>query len=132
MVARRAHNARSYIENRITKPKIRPVNRAFTGFLFSIEFYKITHFPSYPPPDIEKLMIFHQIEIIIENISYGGSMHMETNQKPRIKLNLEWVSNLVGEEYKQWRDGDVIIIESQTGTGKTHFMQNILWPDPIE
>lgn len=46
----------------------------------------------------------------------------------RIKLDLEWVSEIIGDEYKKWREADVIIIESQTGTGKTHFVQNILIP----
>ncbi|MDL2289445.1 DEAD/DEAH box helicase family protein [Clostridia bacterium OttesenSCG-928-F22] len=42
------------------------------------------------------------------------------------KLNLEWVTDIIGDDYKKWNEGDVVIIESQTGTGKTHFIKNIL------
>lgn len=36
------------------------------------------------------------------------------------KLNLQWVSNIVGDDYKnKWRKGDIVLIKAQTGTGKT-------------
>jgi len=42
------------------------------------------------------------------------------------KLNLKYVSEVIGEEYKQWNQGDYIIIDSQTGTGKSNFIINKL------
>lgn len=44
------------------------------------------------------------------------------------KLNLQWVSNIVGDDYKKWRKGDVVSIKAQTGTGKTWFVKNKLIP----
>lgn len=44
------------------------------------------------------------------------------------KLNLEWVSNVIGEDYKNWNKGDIVTIKAQTGTGKTHFITNKLIP----
>jgi len=38
------------------------------------------------------------------------------------KLNLKWVSDRIGEEYKNWKFGDVVKIHAQTGTGKTYFI----------
>ncbi|WP_270940896.1 DEAD/DEAH box helicase [Romboutsia lituseburensis] len=35
------------------------------------------------------------------------------------KLNLNYVSEIIGEDYKSWNKGDYILIQSQTGTGKT-------------
>lgn len=44
------------------------------------------------------------------------------------ELNINYVSDVIGEEYKKWRCGDVIKIKTQTGTGKTYFIKNILIP----
>lgn len=44
------------------------------------------------------------------------------------KLNLKWVTDIIGYEYKKWRAGDVITIQAQTGTGKTYFVKNKLIP----
>lgn len=44
----------------------------------------------------------------------------------RRKLNLKNVVNLIGEEYSEWSDGDFVIIETQTGTGKTYFIEQQL------
>ena len=35
------------------------------------------------------------------------------------KLNLKWVTETIGEDYKNWHKGDVVRIQAQTGTGKT-------------
>lgn len=43
-----------------------------------------------------------------------------------MKLNLKWVSEAIGDQYKSWKSGDCVLIESQTGTGKTHFIKNQL------
>ena len=43
-------------------------------------------------------------------------------------LNLKWVSDTIGEEYKQWSKGDIVTIQAQTGTGKTYFVKNVLVP----
>ena len=44
------------------------------------------------------------------------------------RLNLKWVSDTIGEEYKQWSKGDIVTIQAQTGTGKTYFVKNVLVP----
>ena len=44
------------------------------------------------------------------------------------RLNLKWVSETIGEEYKQWSKGDIVTIQAQTGTGKTYFVKNVLVP----
>ena len=41
-------------------------------------------------------------------------------------LNLKWVSETIGESYKQWEKGDIVLIEAQTGTGKTNFIKTKL------
>ena len=43
-------------------------------------------------------------------------------------LNLKWVSETIGEEYKKWSKGDIVTIQAQTGTGKTYFIKNTLVP----
>lgn len=45
------------------------------------------------------------------------------NSESRIKLNLKNVTELIGDGRDEWREGDFIIIETQTGTGKTHFVR---------
>lgn len=35
------------------------------------------------------------------------------------KLNLKWVTEVIGEDYKNWKKGDVVRVQAQTGTGKT-------------
>lgn len=42
------------------------------------------------------------------------------------KLALKWITDVIGEDYKIWNLGDYIIIDSQTGTGKTYFILNKL------
>ena len=37
------------------------------------------------------------------------------------RLNIKWVSEVINDDYKNWQKGDSVIIESQTGTGKTYF-----------
>lgn len=41
-------------------------------------------------------------------------------------LNLKWVSDEIGNDYKEWKCGDIVTINAQTGTGKTHFIINKL------
>ena len=38
------------------------------------------------------------------------------------KLNLNWVTDVIKDDYKKWKCGDVIKIETQTGTGKSAFI----------
>lgn len=45
-----------------------------------------------------------------------------------IKLNLQYVTDIIGEEYKNWKNGDIVKIKAQTGTGKTYFIKNVLIP----
>ena len=42
------------------------------------------------------------------------------------KLKLQWVSDTIGDSYKDWELGSTVIIEAQTGTGKTWFIKNVL------
>ena len=44
------------------------------------------------------------------------------------KLNLKWVTETIGEEYKKWRKGDIAKLQAQTGTGKTYFIKKVLIP----
>lgn len=45
-----------------------------------------------------------------------------------MKLNLDYVTNIIGEDYKNWKLGDVVLIEAQTGTGKNFFIENVFIP----
>ncbi|MBK5239785.1 DEAD/DEAH box helicase family protein [Clostridium sp.] len=42
------------------------------------------------------------------------------------KLKLKWVTETIGEDYKQWSKGDIILLQAQTGCGKTYFICNVL------
>ena len=42
------------------------------------------------------------------------------------KLNLKWVTDVIADDYKNWKDGDIISIKAQTGTGKTYFIVKVL------
>ena len=44
----------------------------------------------------------------------------------KIKLKTNYVSEIIGSEYKNWKKGDVVTITSQTGSGKTFFVKNNL------
>ncbi len=43
---------------------------------------------------------------------------LETNEA----LNLKYVSEVIGNDWKSWKLGDVVCINTQTGTGKTFFI----------
>lgn len=45
-----------------------------------------------------------------------------------MELKLKWITDLINDDYKKWNKGDVVIIKAQTGTGKTHFIKNVLIP----
>jgi len=49
-----------------------------------------------------------------------------------MKLKLDYVSNIIGKEYKTWKPSDIILMEAQTGTGKNYFIENyfIPWMSP--
>ena len=42
------------------------------------------------------------------------------------KLNLKYVTELVNDDYLNWKSGDVIKISSPTGTGKNYFLFHVL------
>lgn len=44
----------------------------------------------------------------------------------KVKLKLKWVSDAIGSKYLTWKDGDIVVIKAQTGTGKSFFIKNIL------
>lgn len=48
--------------------------------------------------------------------------------KSIIKLNVQYVTEVIGEEYKKWNKGDIIKIKTQTGSGKSYFIKNTLIP----
>ena len=41
-------------------------------------------------------------------------------------MNLKWVADEIGDTYKTWRKGEIVLLNAQTGTGKTHFIKNVL------
>lgn len=45
-----------------------------------------------------------------------------------IKLNLQYVADKIKDDYKNWKNGDIVKIKTQTGTGKTYFIKNVLIP----
>lgn len=45
------------------------------------------------------------------------------------QLNLKWVTETIGKDYKDWKKGDIIRIQAQTGTGKTYFIKSVLIPN---
>ncbi|MED4016977.1 DEAD/DEAH box helicase [Sutcliffiella cohnii] len=48
------------------------------------------------------------------------------------KLNLQWVSDSIGDDYKNWNKGDTVLMEAQTGTGKSWFIQNVLLDEMMD
>ena len=42
-------------------------------------------------------------------------------------MTREWVSDKIGESYKEWKNGDIITITAGTGVGKSHFIKNDLY-----
>lgn len=48
------------------------------------------------------------------------------------KLDLQWVSDVIGDDYLRWKNGDVIRIQAQTSTGKTEFIKTKLLQHAIE
>jgi hypothetical protein len=44
----------------------------------------------------------------------------------KIKLKLKWVSDAIGSKYLTWKNGDIVVIKAQTGTGKSYFIKSIL------
>ena len=38
----------------------------------------------------------------------------------------QYVSDIIGDEYKEWKKGDIILIKSPTGTGKSEFIKSRL------
>lgn len=45
-----------------------------------------------------------------------------------MKLNLNYISDIIGQEYKMWKASDIILMEAQTGTGKNYFIENYFIP----
>lgn len=45
---------------------------------------------------------------------------------------MRYLSDIIGEEYKEWRGGDIILITAPTGSGKTHFALHELLKYAIE
>ena len=44
----------------------------------------------------------------------------------------KYVSELIGEEYKKWKEGDTVIITTPTGSGKTSFVLSKLLQQAVE
>ena len=44
---------------------------------------------------------------------------MMTNEK-------KYLADQIGEEYKSWKEGELIFIQAPTGTGKSYFILNVL------
>lgn len=47
----------------------------------------------------------------------------------KVKLNIKRVTEVINDDYKKWKDGDVIKIQAQTGSGKTYFITETLIPN---
>lgn len=52
------------------------------------------------------------------------------------ELNLKWVSDVISEKegytYKDWKEGSIVSIDAQTGTGKTYAILNKILEDKVE
>ena len=55
-------------------------------------------------------------------------MTNEVEEKTKQGLNLKYVTDLVGDDYKRWDTFDDVIISSPTGTGKNRFIVDKLIP----
>ncbi|MCD3217808.1 DEAD/DEAH box helicase [Clostridium botulinum C] len=42
------------------------------------------------------------------------------------RLNIKRVNEVIGNQYTMWNRGDVVLINAQTGSGKTSFIKNVL------
>lgn len=62
--------------------------------------------------------------IYTSKIIKGGKMLNEEEKK--------YISYKIGEEYKSWKENDIILISSQTGSGKSHFILHKLLPYCIQ
>lgn len=45
-----------------------------------------------------------------------------------IRLDLEYLSDIIEEQYKEWKKGDIIKIKAQCGCGKSYFVRDVLIP----
>ncbi|QGZ99418.1 DEAD/DEAH box helicase [Dehalobacter restrictus] len=45
-----------------------------------------------------------------------------------VELKIDYISDVIRNDYKNWNPGDVVLIDAQTGTGKNFFIENILIP----
>jgi flagellar biosynthesis GTPase FlhF len=41
---------------------------------------------------------------------------------------MKYLADQIGEEYKNWKDDDIVLITAPTGIGKTTFILKILLP----
>lgn len=41
------------------------------------------------------------------------------------ELKKLWVTDVIGDDYKKWSNGDTVFIDCQTGRGKTYFILNV-------
>ena len=41
-------------------------------------------------------------------------------------MGKKYISEIISEEYKEWKQGDIILIKSPTGSGKSEFIKNQL------
>ena len=57
---------------------------------------------------------------------------MYQQQVGGIMAMAKFISDIINEEYRQWRTGDQIVFDTQTGTGKTTFIFDILLPYAAE
>lgn len=59
----------------------------------------------------------------MSNIYVAQLADMLSNHKEILKeFPFMYVSEAIGEEYKEWKDGDFVFIDAPTGTGKTTFI----------
>lgn len=61
--------------------------------------------------------------ILITICLNGWSLKLNYNREDYVNL---YISQKIKDEYKQWKAGDIVFINSGTGTGKSHFIRNEL------
>ena len=42
-------------------------------------------------------------------------------------MNKKYITNIINEDYKNWNEGDFILLNAGTGNGKSHFIKNTLY-----
>lgn len=56
------------------------------------------------------------------------AIQQSPQQEPSVQPTRQYISELIGEDYKQWNGGMRIVFDAGTNSGKTHFvLYTLLW-----